>query len=144
MAKKDFDQLVKLRQELKQHEDRLDKLRSEICTRRVTDTVRGSNPSFPYSARVFKLEGAVELEGNRQINREIARQREILIAFRVRCAEQIMRCEQEIFAVNDSVTRQALMLYYIDGFSWKATARRMGYSDEGTPRKICKKYFDKK
>lgn len=144
MPKHDFDELVKLREELAQLEADLSRMRDKITTKRVSDTVRGSNPSFPYSKRVFRLEGEIDLEGNRAINREIAKQRKILTERKLQCERQKTRCEREISEVKDSVTRQVLQLRYVEGLSWQAVATRMGYGADSTPRMIATRFFEGK
>lgn len=144
MPKHDFDELVKLRNEIVQLEDELSRTRDKLCTKRVSDTVRGSNPSFPYSERVFKLEGEIDLEANRAINREIAKQRKILTARKLQCEQQKTRCMAEISAVRDSVTRQVLMLRYVEGLSWQVVATRMGGGNtKDGVKKIAYRYFEK-
>lgn len=144
MPTHDFDQLAALRREIGQLEAELARLRDQLTIKRVSDTVRGSNPSFPYSERVFRLEGAVDLEANREINREIARQREIISARKLQCERQVTRCEQEISAVKDSITRQVLRLRYVEGLSWHSIARIMGFASESTPRYYASKFLKEK
>ena len=141
MQKKDFDELIALRAELTQLESMLDTLRSRLSFRCVADSVRGSSTTFPYFARTFHIEGEVDLETNRQINREIAKHRRIIMDKRLRIARQITLCERQLAEVSDSVTRQVLRLRYMEGLSWQAVASRMGYANECSPRRICEKYF---
>ena len=65
-----------------------------------------------------------------------------------RLREIEMRCEDErdavriwIDSIEDSMTRRALRLRYLDGRSWGECARRMGYADESGPRKLVTRYL---
>ena len=43
-----------------------------------------------------------------------------------RCAAEIARLEAYITAIDDSLTRQAFVLRFSDGLSWRAVAYRIG------------------
>ena len=141
MKKSEFDELIALRAELREIEMRIESLRGQLKTRTVQDAVKGSSDCFPYSLRSFLLQGEIDIEANRKIQKEIAKQREMLSRCRLHIAQQITRCEREIAEVPDSVTRQVLRLRYVDGLNWQAVASRMGYANESSPRRICEKYF---
>ena len=143
MKKSEFDDLIALRAELREIEMRLESLRGQLKTRTVQDAVKGSSNCFPYSLRSFLLQGEIDIEANRKIQKEIAKQRELLSRCRLRIAQQITRCEREIAEVPDSVTRQVLRLRYVDGLSWQDVALKMGWRAESTARSIISRYFAK-
>ena len=144
MKKSEFDELIALRAELREIEMRIESLRGQLKTRTVQDAVKGSSDCFPYSLRSFLLQGEIDIEANRKIQKEIAKQREMLSRCRLHIAQQITRCEREIAEVPDSITRQILRLRYVDGQEWHIIARKMGFASESTPRYYVSKYFHKK
>lgn len=44
-------------------------------------------------------------------------------------------------SVPDSLTRHALTLYLLHGYTWQRVAMEMGWQDEGSPRKLAEKYW---
>ncbi len=61
-----------------------------------------------------------------------------------RCRDERDMVQLWIDSVEDSVTRRALRLRYLDGRSWAECARRLGYADESGPRKLVAKYLPEK
>nr|WP_297275142.1 hypothetical protein [uncultured Agathobaculum sp.] len=44
--------------------------------------------------------------------------------------------------IEDSQTRRAFRLRYIDGLSWAAVSCRLGYGEESGARKLCERYLE--
>lgn len=47
-------------------------------------------------------------------------------------------------SVPDSLTRQALTLYLLHGYTWQRVATEMGWADESTPRQLCREFLNQK
>lgn len=43
--------------------------------------------------------------------------------------------------IDDSLTRRAFRLRYLDGLSWAAVSYRLGYGGESGARKLCERYL---
>lgn len=43
--------------------------------------------------------------------------------------------------IQDDQTRDIFRLYYVRRWTWQRIALKYGWSDESTPRRICKNYF---
>lgn len=51
------------------------------------------------------------------------------------------KLERFIESVPDDLARHLLRLYLIYGLSWQGVAMKVGWRDEGTPRKIVKRFM---
>lgn len=100
----------------------------------VTDVVIGSWPSFPYIEQRQKITGVPQ-------DAPLTRMRNKLAAKVAELTQEQERLLTWIFDINDSEMRQILILYYIDGHSWRKLAREMGYADESVPRKRCARFL---
>lgn len=58
-----------------------------------------------------------------------------------RCRAEIGEIREWIDQIEDSVTRRAFRLRYLDGLSWEAVSLRLGYSTEAGARKVCARYL---
>lgn len=59
-----------------------------------------------------------------------------------RCAVEIARLEAYITAIDDSLTRQAFILRFIDGLSWRAVAYRIGGGNTvGSVKMLVRRYL---
>lgn len=47
-------------------------------------------------------------------------------------------------SVPDSLTRHALTLYLLHGYTWQRVAMEMGWADESTPRQLCREFLNQK
>ncbi len=77
--------------------------------------------------------GAPELDRARERAAELARER----------AKEAAAALEWIEGIEDSVSRRAMKLRYLDGLSWKEVARRMGYQTESGPRMLCERALEK-
>jgi len=59
-----------------------------------------------------------------------------------RCAVEIVRLEAYITAIDDSLTRQAFVLRFSDGLSWRAVAYRIGGGNTvGSVKMLVRRYL---
>ena len=59
-----------------------------------------------------------------------------------RCSAEIARLEAYITAIDDSLTRQAFVLRFSDGLSWRAVAYRIGGGNTvGSVKMLVRRYL---
>ena len=58
-----------------------------------------------------------------------------------RYREQLRTVNQWIARIEDSMTRRAFRLRYVDGLPWAAVSQRLGYTCEAGARKLCQRYL---
>ena len=59
-----------------------------------------------------------------------------------RCSAEIARLEAYITAIDDSLTRQAFLLRFSDGLSWRAVAYRIGGGNTvGSVKMLVRRYL---
>lgn len=64
---------------------------------------------------------------------------DVIDRYRERLADLIDWIDQ----IDDSQTRRAFRLRYVDGLSWLAVGLRLGYGGEAGARKLCARYLEK-
>lgn len=126
-----YNSLIKEINELNREIERLERLE---CNHEI-DSVKGSNPYFPYQPRNFKIEGYNILEEER-INNRLIRKKGILIRRKSKCEELKLEIEEFISNIPDSLTRRVFRYRYVDELEWLPIARRIGRNDESYPRKM--------
>lgn len=103
-------------QELKMWEREL----SEI-NQRVTETVKGSSRSFPYTEHTMTVEGVQNDRMARIKRAKFDRRRAELV-------EELEIIDAWLDALKDSRLKQACYLHYVKGLNWDKTARAMHYN----------------
>ena len=118
MDKEQLKQIRYLKNEIKILKKQIEDLDYTISI----DSVRGSNPSFPYTQRSFTIEGIDCEDYNRKIRRL---QRKLN-----RRAEELLDLVEEtndyIENIDDSFIRQVITLRYINGLTWEQVAAHIG------------------
>ena len=118
MDKEQLKQIRYLKNEIKILKKQIEDLDYTISI----DSVRGSNPSFPYTQRSFTIEGIDCEDYNRKIRRL---QRKLN-----RRAEELLDLVEEtndyIENIDDSLIRQVITLRYINGLTWEQVAAHIG------------------
>lgn len=133
-AKKLLKQYDSLNKEIRELEKDIQRL-SERQYQRETDSVKGSNPYFPYEPRNFTITGYPIVDTTRK--------EKILIERKNRCEELKIKIEEFISTIPDSLTRRVFRYRYIDNLSWQAIAMRIGKVHESYPRRdIHDKYLE--
>ncbi|MCR2045504.1 hypothetical protein [Anaerosalibacter massiliensis] len=122
-----LEEIKDLKREIKKLEDTEPK--HEI------DSVRGSNPYFPYQPRNFTLEGYNIVEEEER-NCKILKKKDILVKRKNKCEELKIQIEQFISNIPDSLTRRVFKYRYIENLPWLQIAYRIGKHDESYPRKV--------
>lgn len=134
MNKEQLKQIRYLKSEIKMLKKQIEDLDYTISI----DSVRGSNPSFPYTQRSFTIEGIDCEEYNRKIRRL---QRKLN-----RRAEELLDLVEEtndyIENIDDSFIRQIISLRYVNGLSWNQVAMSIGGNNTAdSVRKVAERYL---
>ena len=95
------------------------------------DSVKGSNPYFPYEPRTFTIEGYGIVDTERLEKLET-----LLAERKNQCEDMKLEIEKFISDIPDSRTRRVFQYRYVDGLSWLQIARRIGKYEESYPRKV--------
>lgn len=126
-VKKLLTQYNSLIREIKELEIEIDKLKKKNY-QRETDSVKGSNPYFPYEPRNFTITGYPIVDTSKK--------EDILTKRKIKCEELKIEIEEFISTIPDSLTRRVFRYRYIEKLGWQQIARRIGKYDESYPRKV--------
>ena len=125
---------------LKETREDLEQLKRD-SKRITTDSVKGSNPEFPYQAMSFKVSG---IEFKVYNNPEQIRKTEALLEERkVALADLKIRLEAFINVVPPRIGR-IIRLKYIKGKTWEQVSSYLGYSSPSAARMALERYFETK
>lgn len=136
MELKKLEQFMDKTKEIKILENRILEIQQEAeeC---VSDTVRASSKSFPYTQHTVRITG-IDMKKRERVNRV----REKLIRRKTALYHELEEIENFIEDVEDSKVRLIIELRYIKGMSWNMVAQKVyGYPNGDTARKKIKRYF---
>ncbi len=136
MTDKELKRLRWLPGEIRRLEEKLTEARERYAGSLSHSVVLGSQQEEPYSVHPIVVAGpsgkSAEARGAvEKIKQELAE-----------CRGELSRLNAFIDGIQDKQTRRIFDLYYREGLTWKRVAFRMGWVDESTPRRICKKFFE--
>jgi hypothetical protein len=118
MTRQDLNNFRYLKKEIEMLDNEIKNLGYDT----VSDTVRGSDREWPYTEHTITITG-IDVEGHgvkaKRLQRRLERRKADLQDKRLEIAESIE-------AVDDSVTRQAIVLKYVNGLSWTQVAAHVG------------------
>ena len=137
MTKEQLKQIMQLRNEIELLKTQIEELDYTI----TTDTVRGSDASYPYSCHSITIRGIDEDDYNRKVRRYHKR-------IRKRAHELIDLLEETndyIEGIDDSIIRQIIMLKYVKGLEWNQVAKEIGGGNtpEGLRKKAQRFFYGK-
>lgn len=134
MDKERLSQLNHLKREIELLKRQIDEL-DYIITK---DTVKGSDPYFPYTERTFTITGA-DYQGHdvklHRLQRRLKRRIDELI-------DLVEETNEYIENIDDSLVRQIITLRYVNGLSWAGVAAHIGGGN--TPdsvRKVAERFL---
>ncbi len=128
MTRQQIEQYASLKREIDMIADQI--ARAENAGGYATDVVQGSTESVPFAVRNIVIKGYTTTYIPRLLRRRVQLVR--------KCGE----VEQFVENIEDSNMRQLLTWRYIENKSLSETARRVGYSESQTKRRI-KNFFEK-
>lgn len=134
MDKKQLSQLYHITREIELIKNQINNMSCE----NVTDSVKGSDPCFPYVEHTILISG-VDIDGyNRKVDRlkrKLQKRMDELIDIKVELNEYIS-------TIKDSELRQIFTLRYIDNLTWQQIAIKMG-GDESCDGSTERKKHDR-
>ena len=128
MTIQDLEQLQDMRREIKALEKRIEK---EAATMAV-DSVTASGGDFPYTPHQVRIYG-MPIKLIRRLRKRAKK-----------LDKRVLATEAFIDTIEDSQVRQAVMLHYVVGKTWKQVAVQMRACNESVPRMIVQRFFDGK
>lgn len=146
MDKEQLSQLRYLRGELEIIKQQITDLETagfyadDEVVRIVTDTVRGSNPEFPYEPRTFVIKG-LDSDG---YGRKLGRLRQLLRRRAGELTDLLIQAHEYIDAIDDSLIRQIITLRHVCGLTWCKVAARVGGDNTAeSVRKMHDRFFER-
>lgn len=126
MTKKELNEIVKLKSEVKQLQEKLKDTVYGNSNNGATDKVKGSQSSFPYTERTFFITGFEEMsEGcinqRNEISKKLSTKYKELLT-------KTNKALEYIHSIEDSDIRQIFTYKYIDGLTWEQTGEAMNYA----------------
>lgn len=130
LTKEQLSQYHCLKREIKLLSERLSSLDDE-----VTDTVIGSNSSFPFQKMHITIRG-------KETQTDYTTALKKLLTQRLnKSIESLYKIESFISTIEDDRVRYVFTRRYIDKASWKRISAEMGSNDESYARKIHDRYI---
>ena len=105
----------------------------------AVDSVKGSNPNFPYEPRTFRIEG-VEY-GEYKKSDEIRRLEKILTERRERAKSIRIEVEAWINTIPPRIQR-IVRMRYMKGLTWDRISAELGYLSNSAARMELKRFLD--
>lgn len=135
MNKKDLDQIMFLKREVKDLERRL---QNNNISSTVADSVKGSSDSFPYTTCHKIIRG---IDYKKQL--KDSRYRKMLESKHEKITKLLIQVEYELNYIEDSEIRQIIRYKYFDDCSWIQIMHKMNYKSEEKARIKLKRFFEK-
>lgn len=135
MNKKDLEQVVALKNEIKDLERRL---QNNNISSTVADSVKGSSTNFPYIECHRVIQG---VDYKKQIRDK--KYRKLLKSKRDKINKLLVQIEYDLNYIEDSEIRQIIRFKYFDDCSWIQIMHKMNYKSEEKARIKLKRFFEK-
>lgn len=135
MNKKDLEQIMFLKKEVKDLERRL---QNNNISSTVADSVKGSSTNFPYIECHRVIQG---VDYKKQIRDR--KYRKLLKSKRDKINKLLVQIEYDLNYIEDSEIRQIIRFKYFDDCSWIQIMHKMNYKSEEKARIKLKRFFEK-
>lgn len=135
MNKKDLEQIMFLKREVKDLERRL---QNNNISSTVADSVKGSSTNFPYIECHRIIQG---VDYKKQIRDK--KYRKLLKSKRDKINKLLVQIEYDLNYIEDSEIRQIIRFKYFDDCSWIQIMHKMNYKSEEKARIKLKRFFEK-
>lgn len=147
IKKEELEQLENLRKESKSLRERIEKLENKP-RKILTDGVRGSSSTFPYTQHTCKVEGLDDSISYRRRKNTIKKLKKMLKAKEVKIDKMIVHIEYELNNIEDSEIREIIRCIYEDNLTYNQTAHKLNnkknkYTADSI-RMQLKRFFEKK
>lgn len=137
MTKEQLAEYRHLQREIKDLKKRIDRLK-DVDQNKLTDTVKGSYPEFPYTQHSIKVEG-FDAE---KITHSLTRLERILSAQVSKSVERSCDIAEFICSIEPVKVRTIFEYRYYDLLTWQQIAFKLGATSEAYPRNIHDKYLN--
>ena len=138
MTKEELGQLIDLRKEIKELDEKIECLKKQRVGN-VSDRVHASMQEFPYCYTTVTITG-VDQKESRKRRAVITENEMLLLKRRQQAVNAEFKISQFIKDIKDSKVRRIVSLKYEEGLSWGKVAEIMNY-DRTYPEKILTKYL---
>lgn len=128
MTKRRLEQYSSIKAEIKELKEEIKKREA----RRMTDTVTGSSPEYPFTKHTVTIEGVDY--GSDLLTRRL-KEKEYLLD------EERIYIEKWLDTVEDSLIRRIIRLKYVECMTWQQIAFEIGRHDESYPRRKINEFF---
>lgn len=135
MNKKDLEQIIFLKREVKDLERRL---QNNNINSVIADSVKGSSTNFPYIECHRVIQG---VDYKKQIRDR--KYRKLLKSKRDKINKLLVQIEYDLNYIEDSEIRQIIRYKYFDNCSWIQIMHKMNYKSEEKARIKLKRFFEK-
>jgi hypothetical protein len=135
MNKKDLEQIIFLKREVKDLERRL---QNNNINSVIADSVKGSSTNFPYIECHRVIQG---VDYKKQIRDK--KYRKLLKSKRDKINKLLVQIEYDLNYIEDSEIRQIIRFKYFDDCSWIQIMHKMNYKSEEKARIKLKRFFEK-
>lgn len=136
MNKEQLKQLRYLKSEIEMLKNQITDLDYTI----TTDSVKGSDPYFPYTERSFAITG-IDYEDYERRTKRLQRQLKRRIDELVDLVEETY---EYIDNIDDSLIRQIITLRYVNGLTWEQVAASIGGNNTADSVRMMHDRFLKK
>lgn len=133
MNKKDLEQIIALKNEIKDINRRL---QNNNISSTVADTVKGSSSSFPYTERHKTIRGVDYKKQMRD-----SRYRKMIISKKKKIEKLLRQIEYDLNYIEDSEIRLIIRYKYFDNFSWIKIMHLMNYDSESKARMKLERFL---
>jgi len=133
MDKEQLSQLYYLNREIEMLKKQLGATKPQLAT----DSVKGSDISFPYTQHSIMITGIDWQDYEQKIKRlqnQISRRVSKLM-------DTLNEINEFIDSIEDAEIRQIVSLRYVNNLTWQQVAFHIGCHDEGVPRKKCERFL---
>ena len=128
----EYTDALKLVEETEALLGRLKRIANEI----LKDSVKGSNPNFPYEPRTIRIEGI----GDRVTTDEIDALRKVLEARRDNAKR--LRFDVETWMNTIPIRMQRIIqMKYFSGMTWEEVSRRLGFASPNAARMELERFL---
>ncbi len=137
MTKKELEQLLDLRKEIRELDARVEKLQRERVGQ-VVDKVHTSTKDYPYIYTSKTITGTDETD--KKHRRELTESEILLLRRRQQAVDAEYKISQYIKSIKDSRIRRIISLRYEEGLSWEKVGDAMN-CDRTYPEKLLSRYL---
>jgi len=137
MTIKDLEEYRDIKNEIRQINTSIGKLLNNKNAL-VSDTVKGSSQSFPYSERVIQVSGVLGHKYDKAYKKRMSTLETRLSC----CIDKISEIDSFVDTITNSKIRQIIELRYIQGLSWLVVSRKVyNYPSENRARMAVTRFF---